>query len=130
MNELISPITMYWIFRLDSINVIFALMLVLSAIICAIFAFVYYAAKVNGDNEGVTVGKRGLRWCIPLTILGFAGFILIPTTKEACAIYGISKILNNPQIHELGYKTIEIADIGLDTIKERLTKNENGNSGL
>lgn len=129
MNELISPITLYWILRLDSINEFFEVMAVFSTICWLIFAFMYHAAKAYGDHETVVVGKCGLRWCIPLIILGLVGFMFIPTTKEACAIYGIPKVLNNPQIQELGHKTIDIVDIGLDAIKERLTENKNGNNG-
>ena len=129
MNELISPITLYWIFRLDNINEMFGVVTVLSVICCAIFAFMYHGGKLDDVDEYVAIGKSGLRWCIPLIIIGFAGFMFIPTTKEACAICGIPKILNNPQIQELGRKTIDVVDIGLNTIKERLTENKNGNSG-
>lgn len=102
---------------------------VLSTLCGVIFAFMYHGGKACGDEESVAVGKCGLRWCIPLIVFGLVGFIFIPTTKEACAIYGIPKILNNPQIQELGHKTIDVVDIGLDTIKERLTENKNGNNG-
>ena len=96
---------------------------------CAIFAFMYHGGKLDDADEYVAIGKNGLRWCIPLIIIGLVGFMFIPTTKEDCAICGIPKILNNPQIQELGRKTIDVVDIGLDTIKEKLTENKNGNNG-
>ena len=129
MNELISPTALYWIFRLDNINEMFGVMTVLSVLCCAIFAFMYGEAKSNNDKELIGIARFWLHRCILLIILGLVGFVFIPTTKEACAICGIPKILNNPQIQELGRKTIDVVDIGLDTIKERLTENKNGNNG-
>lgn len=129
MNELISPITLYWIFRLDNINEMFGVMTVISMLCCAVLAFMYGEAKSNNDKELIGIARFWLHRCILLIILGLVGFMFIPTTKEACAIYGIPKVLNNPQIQELGRKTIDVVDIGLDTIKERLTEDKNGNNG-
>lgn len=118
MNE------MYWITRLDAINVFFTI-IAITAITAAIFVF------INGMFEEWEKGKMK-KYLIPLcvtTILSSLLLIFIPSTKEALIIYGVGGTIDyvkeNDQAKEIPDKAIKALDAYLD----KITKENNNGKG-
>lgn len=111
----ITPSFIYWITRLNGINIFLGTIMTLSAIAVFIFMIGMIVTKVDHDDEEYGIFKKYLLTStyifIPITIL----FILTPTTKEACAIYVVPKIVNNEKVQNIGQ---EFYDLALDWMKE------------
>lgn len=118
----------YWITRLDSINTISLICVIVGVIISGIAAVIYYAA--NGqriyddshgyessarENEGYANTCKGiLIWSIPVSIIFSLLMIFIPTTKQGFLIYGlggtVDYIKQNPTAKQLPDKCIKALD--------------------
>ena len=111
----ITPTFIYWITRLNGINVFLGIIMTLSIIAIFIFLIGMIVTKLEHDVEEYGIFKKYLLTStyifIPITIL----FILTPTTKEACAIYVVPKIVNNEKVQNIGQ---EFYDLALDWMKE------------
>ena len=111
----ITPTFIYWITRLNGINIFLGTIMTLAAIAVFIFLIGMIVTKVDHDVEEYGIFKKYLLTSIyifiPITIL----FILTPTTKEACAIYVVPKIVNNEKVQNIGQ---EFYDLALDWMKE------------
>jgi hypothetical protein len=111
----ITPSFIYWITRLNGINVFLGIIMTLSIIAIFIFLIGMIVTKLEHDVEEYGIFKKYLLTStyifIPITIL----FILTPTTKEACAIYVVPKIVNNEKVQNIGQ---EFYDLALDWMKE------------
>ncbi len=111
----ITPSFIYWITRLNGINIFLGTIMTLSIIAVFIFLIGMIVTKLDHDVEEYGIFKRYLITStyifIPITIL----FILTPTTKEACAIYVVPKIVNNEKVQNIGQ---EFYDLALDWMKE------------
>lgn len=111
----ITPSFIYWITRLNGINIFLGTIMSLSIIVVFIFLIGMIVTKLDHDVEEYGIFKRYLITStyifIPITIL----FILTPTTKEACAIYVVPKIVNNEKVQNIGQ---EFYDLALDWMKE------------
>ena len=111
----ITPTFIYWITRLNGINVFLGIIMTLSIIAIFIFLIGMIVTKLEHDVEEYGIFKQYLLTStyifIPITIL----FILTPTTKEACAIYVVPKIVNNEKVQNIGQ---EFYDLALDWMKE------------
>ena len=106
----------YWITRLNGINIFLGTIMTLAAIAVFIFLIGMIVTKIDLHSvEEYGIFKKYLLISIyifiPITIL----FILTPTTKEACAIYVVPKIVNNKKVQNIGQ---EFYDLALDWMKE------------
>lgn len=102
----------YWITRLDGINVLFALMLILSIITTVATGLKCLLDMADGDDDELEF-KVCLKICkraISVFIVAIIGFILTPTTKEAAAIVVIPKIANSENVQELGTNFVQLAN--------------------
>lgn len=71
----------------------------------------------GGYEEDVKKAKRAFRWFLPSALLSFIllfGAMLIPSTKELCAIKAIPMIVNNEQVQELPNKVVDLANEWID----------------
>ena len=122
----------YWITRLDSINTISLICVIVGVIISGIAAAIYYAA--NGqriydgsrgyessakENEGYANTCKGiLIWSIPVSIIFSLLMIFVPTTKQGFLIYGlggtVDYIKQNPTAKQLPNKCIKALDKWVD----------------
>lgn len=93
-TEVISPWTVYWITRLDSIQSFFVIVAILSTIAAAIYTL---ANVIELERYPPRLGA-----IVAFVGLFAAGATLTPTTKQACAIYLIPKIANNESVQEVG----------------------------
>ena len=123
----------YWITRLDSINTISLICVIVGVIISGIAAVIYYAA--NGqriyddshgyessarENEGYANTCKGiLIWSIPVSIIFSLLMIFIPTTKQGFLIYGlggtVDYIKQNPTARQIPDKCINALDKWVDS---------------
>ena len=134
----------YWITRLDSINTISLICVIVGVIISGIAAVIYYAA--NGqriyddshgyessarENEGYANTCKGiLIWSVPVSIIFSLLMIFIPTTKQGFLIYGlggtVDYIKQNPTARQLPDKCIKALDKWVESWSiEKKNKDEN-----
>ena len=134
MNEI------YWITRLDSINTLSLICMIVGIIVSLIVTAIYYAANgqaIYDESRGYVssaeenkryrnTAKGVLKWCIPVTIIFCLLSIFVPTTKEALAIYGIGGtvdyIKQNPTARQLPDKCINALDKWVDSWTEEKKK--------
>ncbi|WP_270769419.1 hypothetical protein [Segatella buccae] len=115
MNEI------YWITRLDSINNVFAI-IVMAAFIAAVILFILF---LDSDEED----KRRKLWkqlkvsicCLSVSILAL---VFIPSTKDALLIYGLGGSLDYIKGNDTAKKLPEKAVMALDRYLEELNKDE------
>ena len=103
----------YWITRLDAIRNVsigVAISLAITVIVLFIVGFSYC-----GDNTSTQEDKKiqrqyrrvAARCVCPLVFLLFL-ITFIPSTKEACAIYLIPKIVNNEQVQKVPENALKL----------------------
>lgn len=120
---MITPWEVYWITRMDSLNGLLEFLDFM--LICAVIGIVAARIVAHSDkNErGVLMtwraGYRKTFWklLIPLLTILLALMILyalLPTTKDACAIYLVSKIANNEQVQKVPNNFAKLLNTTLD----------------
>lgn len=111
----VTPSFIYWITRLNGINIFLGTVMTLSAIALFIFVIGMIVTKIDHDEEECGIFKKYLLITTyiftSITIL----FLFTPTTKEACAMYVVPKIVNNEKVQNIGQ---EFYDLALDWMKE------------
>lgn len=118
---MITESTIYWITRMSYLQG-FALTISIIICICAsVGAVTSCVIKYSSSYEDDTKrAKQAFRWFLPLTLLSFVlvfGAMLIPSTKEFCAIKAIPVIVNNEQVQELPNRVVELANEWIDELK-------------
>lgn len=97
---MITAWDIYWITRLDGLNVFLCV-----CVICYLIAFVggaiFTCAREIWSEDFWPQAKKIWRWgAISFLVLVLIS-VFIPTTKEVVAIYMIPKITNNEQVQKL-----------------------------
>jgi len=114
---MITESTIYWITRMDYLQG-FALAVSITLCICCLAgAIISCVIKYNGYKEEKEKAKTAFHWFLPSTFICFIlvfGAMLIPSTKEYCAIKAIPVIVNNEQVQELPNKVVELANEWID----------------
>ena len=107
----------YWLTRLDTINVLCLIVTIFSAILCFIFGIFGWCEEI----ERLKIAAKTL--VVPF-VVALLGFIFIPTEKEMMMILGLGQTIDyiqeNETIKELPDKCVE----ALDAWVESLTKEE------
>ena len=112
----ISPWTVYWITRLDSIGVFFGLFGFFLLFCCT------GSLIVTCDKEACDVAKNFWEWWVVCSSVGLIFFViscLVPSTKEMAAIILIPKIANNEKVAAMPSKIVDLANEWLDTLKPK-----------
>ena len=118
---MITESTIYWITRMDYLQG-FALTVSITICVCC---FVGVMASsiikyVSNYEDDVKKAKRAFRWFLPSVLVSSVlvfGAMLIPSTKEICAIKAIPVIVNNKQVQELPNKVVELANEWIEELK-------------
>lgn len=128
MNEI------YWITRLDGINTVLIIMIVVGAIFCTVVGIAYFITNgqvIYDSARGYEASKKEnegyrktcsnvLKWTIPITIISCLLRIFTPTTKEALLIWGvggtIDYIKSNPVAKKIPDKCIIALDKWVDSL--------------
>ena len=85
----------YWITRLDGINISLNVMTVLGIILTVISIVGYIVTKDDDyvDDCWKELWIKLFKYCFPTTIIITLLFIFTPTTKEALMIWGVGELL-------------------------------------
>ena len=118
---MITESTIYWITRMSYLQG-FALTISITICICCVVGAVTSCIikSVSSYEDDTKKAKQAFRWFLPLTLLSFIlvfGAMLIPSTKELCAIKAIPVIVNNEQVQELPNKVVELANEWIEELK-------------
>ena len=107
----------YWLTRLDAINMVCWLVIIIAGVVCFILGF----AGRSEDDEQLKIAAKKL--AIMFAVSGL-GLLFIPTKKEMLMILGLGQTIDyiqeNETIKELPDKCVE----ALDAWVESLTKEE------
>ena len=114
--------TLYWITRLDGLNVLFIVLTVISA-----FGVLFTGmARIIHGIEADRLFKNGLKYGIPTLMFSVAGLIFVPTTKDALLIYGVGNTIEylrgNEKARELPDKCIEALNNYIDSLDKQNSK--------
>ena len=122
--------TMYWITRLDALNITFGILLIISIFgtIAFIVANIISAtSEFENIREGAKMVKQKLTLFVVIFIISTIGCIFIPNTNEALVIYGIGGTLewvkDNDKAKQLPDKAVEALSLYLDNINAELKEN-------
>ncbi len=128
--EIITSFQLYWILRLDAIWGLCLATAIASGIIASVTGLYYLIEWMPSDSEDEAVIFFKKFWKRTVTVFGIAVFlsVFLPDTKEACAIYAVPKVINNPKIHELCGNSLDVFGMGVKRIKERMMNAETDNS--
>ena len=95
MNVTVSPLTFYWISRLDEIRFIFTLLLVVSILLFSVLGAIWVMAKANEDDieEKSFINSIKKAWYIVLTIiiLALSGLVFLPDTSDSFRMLGTNR---------------------------------------
>lgn len=112
----------YWFTRLDSINSMSNIFMIVSGVFFFTASLFYIAGKVAknydfiDDETKVLIGiaKTGIKICISIFMISMLLNIFVPTTKEAFVIWGvggsIDYLKSNEKIIQLPDKCIKALD--------------------
>ena len=136
MNEI------YWITRLDPINTIATIAVIIGIVLSVLLYALYlgfngqaiydavrgYETKVKENTGYKNTCKNILRYTIPTAIVGSLMLVFIPTTKEALLIYGvggtIDYVKSNPVAKQIPDKCIIALDKWVDSLSNDSTENK------
>ena len=118
----------YWLTRLDGINIFLYIMVIVGLVLTIISAIAYIVTKTDDytDKCWNELWIKLLKYCFPTTIIVTLLFIFTPTTKEAFMIYGvggtIDYVKSNETAKQLPDKCIEALDQWLNSLNEEEKK--------
>ena len=118
----------YWLTRLDGINIFLGVMMIVGLLLTIISAIAYITTKINDyiDEYWHELWIKLLKYCFPTTIIVTLLFIFTPTTQEALMIYGvggtIDYVKSNETAKQLPDKCIEALDQWLNSLNEEEKK--------
>lgn len=98
----ITGADIYWLTRLDAVRTMAAVMLVAGAGVGALTGII-------GFSDDLDELKCFFRRVLPVPAIGAAMLVLIPSVKEAAAIYVIPKLANSEQVQGLGSEFVTLA---------------------
>ena len=117
---MITETTLYWITRLDNINAFLGILLALSIFAAAVFFIIRVHPDCTSDEQ--RIGKLGFLLVIPFVFVFSLGLVLLPTTKEMCAIKVIPALVNNEKIQGIGDKALTFANEWMDGLLKKTTQ--------
>ena len=115
----------YWITRLDGLNVLLGGIIFISALLGVIFTILYFVGRIE-EWEGVSVFKRILKASIPTFIISILLYVFTPTKEDMFLIYGvggtIDYIKENDKAKQLPDKCINALDAWVNNLNVEQSK--------
>lgn len=114
----------YWLTRLDGINVFLNIITVFGIVFTVISIIGYIVTKNDDfvDDCWKEFWIKLFKYCLPTTIIITLLFIFTPTTKEAFMIYGvggtIDYVKSNETVKQLPDKCIKALDKWVESLNE------------
>lgn len=107
---MITTTQMYWLTRLDTLEVIGALLLGLGSFMTFLFGCAYYFSFDEFTDRAQRAIRTALCIAIPAALLGLAITVFVPNTKEMAAIWVVPKLANSESVLEIadGIKTFAV----------------------
>lgn len=99
----ITTAEIYWLQRLDDIQVMFIVVLVvfgIIGIIALLITMVHLFSSDKLDKNDFKYVKRFLATAIIFVVIAASGLVFVPTTEQAAAAYIIPKIANSDLVQE------------------------------
>ncbi len=118
--ELITSWQIYWFTRLDIIRCIAFIFAFLGFIAALISGFVSAVTNDPREEDDHIAATRIFKWSLPVFIFGIFTLSFVPSTKEVAAIWAIPKVINNPQVQSIGTNTLNIAEIGIKYLRDKI----------
>ena len=119
--ELITPFQIYIFTRLDVLCRVFGFMIVFGFIL-SLFSGGLYLAAYDDDEPVKKCAGRICKVCLFMLCFGVLGTVLVPSRKEAAAIWAVPKVVNNQQVQSIGTNTLNLAEMGLEYLQQLLTE--------
>lgn len=112
----------YWVTRLDEICWMFAVAMIVTGFIFGLSSIGYPFVKEEvfyGDNKRMNrFMKINLAVFVSVCVIGS----FVPSTKEACAIYLLPKIVNNEQVQKLPDNAMKLLNGKMEAWIDDMTK--------
>lgn len=107
----VTPLAVYLISRLDTINILLIVLTIVSVTICLLsFILILVMADSEGWESSVPTNmRRFIRWPILALLASSILLILVPTTQDAAAMLVIPRIANSQTAKELGESIVGLA---------------------
>lgn len=120
---------LYWITRLDSIVGVFSAVTFFSSIATTILSIIWFFGFEELSNKRIKHIKRTLMISFSIFFVSLMASTFIPTTKEACAIYGIGGTIDylktDSIANKLPHKVIVAIDNYLEEVNTKNIKKKN-----
>jgi len=121
--ELITSWQIYWFTRLDIIRCMAFIFAFFGSIAVVIAGFVSAVTNNPSEEDDHIAATRIFKWSLPFFIFGIFTLSFVPSTKEVAAIWAIPKVINNPQVQSIGTNTLNIAEIGVQYLRDKIKDN-------
>lgn len=119
----ITPATLYWITRLDGINIMCSMSAFIGFFVIGITTAIYFTASVDTYSDeapAITkVCKRIIKIFITPWIIALLGLLFVPSSKEMAMIYVVPNITESQVVKQ---DIPEIYDLGVKALKDWLKK--------
>ena len=116
---MITPSIVYWITRLDNLFGLFIPVEVVSVLASIFLAIAALCTNAEGEVRTYNLIKKVLYFVIPVPIVVGIILVLMPTTKEAAAMYIIPKIANNENVQDIGGRALKLANDWIDELSPK-----------
>lgn len=121
---MITSWDIYWITRLDSIN----MFLILFGLFLP-FTILFWMWTGDEKENDELYYRKSIFSTIAISIIFLSSACFLPSTKEAAAIYLIPKIVNNQQVQKIPDNAIKLLNVKLeqwidDTMKIKKEKDK------
>lgn len=91
---MITPMQMYWLLKLDDINVAFSVAVVLSILVLMVSTVILCASFKAGDIKIYKPARISVLVSLLSAILFSCAVTFLPTTKQMAAIYVVPALTN------------------------------------
>ena len=127
---MITTAQMYWLTRLDSIQVVTFIVAFVPTIILFIWAFFKLVDFLTGLEYGLTEHEKiealqrvkfSILWFVFCMVL-WLPLCFIPSSREMAAIIVVPKIANSEKVQQAGNKIYDLAVEWMDALKPRQSK--------
>lgn len=101
---------MYWLTRLDALEVLSIIMIVLGLFVTVVTTAIYLCGFNDIERNVKRVLRNILRVSIPALVIGIAIDVFVPNTKEMAAILVVPRIANSESLSDIadGVKTLAV----------------------
>lgn len=118
---MITPSTIYWLTRLDAVNILGIILTVFGGAFSIIVWLAVCMFRCCEDAAEKALSLEIVEWTMRIMAVGIFIVCFIPTTKEAAAMIVIPRIANSESVQQLGEGIVTLAQ---DWLKELSSKKE------